>query len=128
MSTTMNANVFPISLYEELLPKLVAILELTQQPQGTPDPQAKHKLLQATNNFKNALAQAKEYALSLPGGEMITDEQDEVIAMLEIMKERKRAQLADFVARKVSTVSADVKMELDSVASTPFGSSVTTDD
>lgn len=43
----MNGNVFPISLYEDLLPKLVAVLELTQQPEGTPDPQAKLKLLHA---------------------------------------------------------------------------------
>ncbi|CAA7267734.1 unnamed protein product [Cyclocybe aegerita] len=117
----MSSGVFPISLYEELLPKLVAILELTQQPEGTANPQAKQKLLQATNAFKNAIAQAKDFAVNLPGGELTIAEQDAVIKMLETLKERKRAQLAEFASRNVmsSSMADDIKMEIDSMASTP---------
>ncbi|KDR68726.1 hypothetical protein GALMADRAFT_256548 [Galerina marginata CBS 339.88] len=136
----MSNNVFPISLYEELLPKLVAVLELTQQTTGISNPQTKQKLLQAvivlssesfvahsfrqTNNFKNAIAQAKDFAINLPGGELLIEEQDDVIEMLETLKERKRAQLAAFAARKVTSTSFahDLKMEIDSVASTPMQS------
>ena len=42
----MATNGLPISLYEDLLPKLVAVLELTQQTVGISTPQAKQKLLQ----------------------------------------------------------------------------------
>ncbi|KAF9475508.1 hypothetical protein BDN70DRAFT_883618 [Pholiota conissans] len=115
----MAANVFPISIYEELLPRLVAVLELIQQSPGVSTPESKQKLLQATNNFKNALAQAKEFAINLPGGELCIREQDDMIHMLETLRDRKRAQLAEFAARKIVSVSADVKMEVDSVASTP---------
>ncbi|KAF8972511.1 hypothetical protein BDZ97DRAFT_1649490 [Flammula alnicola] len=135
----MSTNVFPISLYEELLPKLVAVLELTQQDAGMSNPQAKQKLLQATNNFKAAIAQAKDFAINLPGGELVIEEQDDVINMLDTLKERKRqvvssdhpfavvlildklrrTQLAEFAAKKVISSSSDMKMEVDSVASTP---------
>ena len=47
LPTTMSANVFPVSYYEDLLPKLVAVLELTQQPAGTSTPESKQRLLQA---------------------------------------------------------------------------------
>ena len=43
----MATNTPPISLYEDLLPKIVAVLELTQQSEGVTNPQAKQKLLQA---------------------------------------------------------------------------------
>ncbi|KAF8179119.1 hypothetical protein BJ912DRAFT_644744 [Pholiota molesta] len=119
LATTMATNVFPISYYEELLPKLVAVLELIQQSPGVATPESKQKLLQATNNYKSALAQAKEFANNLPGGELCIKEQDDVIYMLETLRDRKRAQLAEFSARKVISASADVKMEIDSVASTP---------
>ena len=42
----MATNGLPISIYEDLLPKLVAVLELTQQTVGISTPQAKQKLLQ----------------------------------------------------------------------------------
>ncbi|KAH9487293.1 hypothetical protein JR316_0001363 [Psilocybe cubensis] len=120
----MSTSVFPSSLYAELLPKLLEVLELTQQTSGISNPQARQKLLQATINFKNALAQAKDFANNLPGGELTIEEQDDVIEMLEMLKERKKAQLAAFSARKVasSAASRDLKMEVDSVASTPFQS------
>jgi len=43
----MSATVFPVSLYEDILPKLVAVLELTQDPAGVSNLQARQKLLQA---------------------------------------------------------------------------------
>jgi hypothetical protein len=43
-----------------------------------------------TNNFKNALTQARELAIDLPGGEMLIEEQDAVIDMLESLRNRKR--------------------------------------
>ena len=42
----MATNGLPITLYEDLLPKLVAVLELTQQTVGISTPQAKQKLLE----------------------------------------------------------------------------------
>ncbi|PPQ68477.1 hypothetical protein CVT25_008403 [Psilocybe cyanescens] len=120
----MATSIFPISLYEELLPKLMEVLELTQQTSGISNPQSRQKLLQATINFKNAISQAKEFAINLPGGELLIEEQDDVIKMLGMLKERKQAQLAAFAARKVASTAAahDLKMEIDSVASTPVQS------
>ena len=40
------STIFPISLYEELLPKVVAAMELTQQTEGLTSQQEKQKLLQ----------------------------------------------------------------------------------
>ncbi|PPQ83186.1 hypothetical protein CVT24_002258 [Panaeolus cyanescens] len=122
MSST--STTLPIALYESLLAKLIAIIELTQQPGGVSNAQGRQRLLQATNEFKNAITQAKDYAVNLPGGELVIEEQDQVIAMLETLKERKRAQLAEFAARKVFVpqYSQDLKMEIDSMASTPFHS------
>ncbi|KAF8816672.1 hypothetical protein BYT27DRAFT_7220537 [Phlegmacium glaucopus] len=118
----MATNGLPITLYEDLLPKLVAVLELTQQTVGISTPQAKQKLLQTTKDFKNAIAQAKDFAVNLPGGELLVEEQDVVISLLETLKERKRAQLSDFSARNVvsSSSAIDTQMEIDSMASTPF--------
>ncbi|KAF9556335.1 hypothetical protein CPC08DRAFT_765321 [Agrocybe pediades] len=112
----------PVALYESLLPKLVKILELTQQQElnGPSAVQAKQNLFLATNDFKNAIAQAKDFALNLPGGEMLIEEQDEVIAMLERLKARKMAQLTAFTSKKVISNSyAQDGMEVDSLASTP---------
>lgn len=80
----------PTELYESLLLKLVAVLELIQQPEGISTPQARHAVLQATTDFKNALAQAKELAANLPGGELRIEDQDQVIEMLKTLKDRKR--------------------------------------
>ncbi|KAF8816693.1 hypothetical protein BYT27DRAFT_7207080 [Phlegmacium glaucopus] len=118
----MATNGLPITLYEDLLPKLIAVLELTQQTVGMSTPQAKQKLLQTTKDFKNAIAQAKYFAVNLPGGELLVEEQDDVISLSEMLKERKRAQLSDFSARNVvsSSSAIDMQMEIDSMASTPF--------
>lgn len=43
-----------------------------------------------TNNFRDAVNQAKEVAVNLPGGEMLTEEQDEVIEMLIKLRDQKR--------------------------------------
>jgi hypothetical protein len=43
-----------------------------------------------TNNFKNAITQAKDFAINLPGGELLTEEQDDIIQMLETLRDRKR--------------------------------------
>jgi len=49
-------NPIPISLYEQLLPKLVNVLELTQNPKqnaaGGLDPEVKQQLLKAVRNEK----------------------------------------------------------------------------
>jgi hypothetical protein len=36
------------------------------------------------------MAQAKDFAINLPGGELLIEEQDAVISLLEMLKERKR--------------------------------------
>ncbi|KAI8983336.1 hypothetical protein BD414DRAFT_418561 [Trametes punicea] len=109
------------SLYESLLLKLANIVELATQDQGTFTPQAKQALVRSTKDFKDSVKEAHEYATTLPGGELSVEEQDEVIDMLEKLKERKRRQLAGFAERvnNISTSQQDVKMELDSTASTP---------
>jgi len=48
-----------------------------------------HTLLQ-TNDFKTAINQAKELAINLPGGELVIEEQDEVIEMLLKLRDRKQ--------------------------------------
>ncbi|KAG5643821.1 hypothetical protein DXG03_009598 [Asterophora parasitica] len=119
----MSANPLPTSLYESLLLKIVTILELTQKSEGTVTPQAKQALLQATNDFKNSINQAKELAAGLPGGEMLVQDQDEVIEMLEKLRDAKRAQLAQFAAKSLASgnqSALDNRMEIDSMASTPF--------
>lgn len=44
---TMSSNPLPVNLYQNLLLKLVAVLELTHQPEGTTTPAAKQSILQA---------------------------------------------------------------------------------
>jgi hypothetical protein len=43
-----------------------------------------------TNEFKSALNQAKELAAHLPGGELLIEDQTEVIKMLTELRDRKR--------------------------------------
>ncbi|KAF5356257.1 hypothetical protein D9756_004346 [Leucocoprinus leucothites] len=120
--STMPSNPLPVNLYESLLLKLVTVLQLTHQTEGTTTPAAKQTILQATNDFKSALAQAKDLVANLPGGELMIQEQDEVIQMLETLRDRKRAQLEQFSRQPLqsSTTSAtENQMEIDSVASTP---------
>ncbi|KAL6300306.1 hypothetical protein BKA93DRAFT_541185 [Sparassis latifolia] len=112
------------AVFETLLLKLVTVLELTQQSETTALPQMKQNLLQSTNDFKDSLKQAKEVANNLPGGELSVQEQDEIIEMLEKLKERKRQQLEAFAGRASSMAGASNtfksdKMEVDSTASTP---------
>ncbi|PFH48226.1 hypothetical protein AMATHDRAFT_150420 [Amanita thiersii Skay4041] len=118
----MSSNALPAELYQSLFKKLAVVLELTQKPDGVVTPQAKQALLQAANEYKNTLTQAKELAMNLPGGEMCIEDQDEVIEMLEEIRRRKKNMLERFSQRPlVSTTNftANIKMEIDSTASTP---------
>ncbi|KIK80046.1 hypothetical protein PAXRUDRAFT_251678 [Paxillus rubicundulus Ve08.2h10] len=126
----MDANVedsIPTPLFAAIIPKLIVVLEHTQRLGGVVTPQAKQTLLQTTNDFKSALAQAKDYASALPGGELNFREQDELIAMLEKLRDHRRQELVLF-AQRVASISdtsaqaSDIRMEIDSTASTPFGS------
>ncbi|KAJ7638207.1 hypothetical protein FB45DRAFT_786426 [Roridomyces roridus] len=121
---TATDSTLPAVLFSSLLDKLATVLELTQRPEGTVTPQAKQALLQATNDFKNALAEAKERSARLPGGELRIEEQGEVIEMLTELRDRKRQQLAEFSTRAATTsvgmAQGTVAMEVDSMASTPF--------
>ncbi|KAJ7367588.1 hypothetical protein B0H14DRAFT_3087509 [Mycena olivaceomarginata] len=119
----MTNNPLPAALFESLFLKLIAVLELTQRPEGIVTPQAKQAVLHATNEFKSALNQAKELAVHLPGGELLIDDQTEVIEMLTELRDRKRQQLTEFSTRTLAASSAfavDHRMEIDSMASTPF--------
>lgn len=42
------------------------------------------------NEFNRDLLNAKENASALPGGELLVEEQDEIIEMLEQLKDRKK--------------------------------------
>ncbi|KAM5534358.1 hypothetical protein V8D89_011951 [Ganoderma adspersum] len=109
------------SLFESLTLKLANVVELATQDQGSLTPQARQALVRSTKDFKDALKEANECANSLPGGDHSVEEQDEVIEMLEKLKERKRQQLAEFADRvgRISSAQVNMKMEVDSMASTP---------
>ncbi|KAI1789197.1 hypothetical protein LXA43DRAFT_593389 [Ganoderma leucocontextum] len=109
------------SLFESLTLKLANVIELATQDQGSLTPQARQALVRSTKDFKDALKEANGYATSLPGGDHSVEEQDEVIEMLEKLKQRKRQQLADFADRvgRISSAQVNMKMEVDSMASTP---------
>ncbi|KAJ4485325.1 hypothetical protein J3R30DRAFT_3283618 [Lentinula aciculospora] len=123
----MTSNSIPSTAYDSILLKLVAVLELTQKPDGISTPQAKQAVLQATNEFKSLLSNAKNLAENLPGGELDIDDQDNVIEMLSTLRDRKRDQLVEFSSKSSQVDSAvvphmfnDVGMEIDSMASTPM--------
>ncbi|SRR6266404_10005067 len=96
--------------------------------------------------FREAVNHAREIAGALPGGELLIEEQDEIIAMLERLRAKKRydpktatnrfknpflhsrLQLQDFSNKAIDTKGYDVphytagqnpQMEVDSNASTP---------
>jgi len=116
----------PISSFDVLIQKLVAVLELSSSG-GELTPQARQALLQSTNDLKDALNQAKSLINALPGGELCLDEQDEVIDMLQRLKQAKKAQLeqlsqyvpSNSVSDSPVTDAKDIQMEIDSTASTP---------
>jgi len=116
----------PISSFDVLLQKLVAVLEVSSSG-GELTPQARQALLQATNDLKDTVTQAKSLINALPGGELGLDEQDEVIDMLQRLKLAKKAQLEHLsqyvpsasASESPSTDAKDIQMEIDSTASTP---------
>ncbi|KAH9048782.1 hypothetical protein EDB84DRAFT_120133 [Lactarius hengduanensis] len=118
----------PSSAFESLLPKLLTILQVTQRPEGTTNVRNKQDLLQAIQAFREAMSHARDVAGALPGGELLIEEQDEIIAMLERLRAKKRLQLQDFSDKVIDTKGHDVpqygvgqnpQMEVDSNASTP---------
>jgi len=126
---TMSFTI-PSTVYDSLLLKLVAVLELTQKPDGISTPQAKQAVLQATNEFKSLLLHAKTLAVNLPGGELHINDQDDVIEMLTTLRDRKREQLIAFSSKSSQVTSSvgshmmnDLGMEVDSMASTPMHNS-----
>jgi len=110
----MEANVLSISVFESLLPALANVLEVARRQDDTTTTltqQTKQELLKAvrsrlslgsfsqkiyiysddqTNNFKSNLAEAKRLVDSLPGGNLTLSEQDEVIELLEKLRDEKR--------------------------------------
>lgn len=106
---------------EQIVPKLIAVLEHTQVSGNNLTPQTTQALLQATNDYKNVLLQAKKYAATLPGGELNAEDQEELIAMLERLRDHKKQQLAEFSERVSSMLGSaeSERVEIDSTASTP---------
>jgi hypothetical protein len=109
--SVMASETLPSSVFESLLPKLLAILQVTQRPEGTSNVRNKQDLLQAVSRarnatdfcrvnytrtrtqiqaFREALNHARSLASALPGGELLIEEQDDIIAMLERLREKKR--------------------------------------
>jgi len=101
--------------FRSLLPALVDVLETSQKQGGLASKQA---LLTSTNEFKDTLSKAKQLATSLPGGDMSISDQDEVIEMLEKLRDYKRAQLAQFSRLAVFNKTEDMSMSTDSVTET----------
>ena len=79
---------------------------------------------------------AKKVATELPGGELLVEEQDEIIELLEKIRDKKRSghqirlskyrfsetcrqQLAVFSQQVVTPTSRFLAMDVDSTASTP---------
>ena len=159
--STMSATVFPVSLYEDILPKLVAVLELTQDPAGVSNLQARQKLLQAVcppNLFEvywlklfcsffrqtTSKMRSRRRRNSRPTSlvescllkskmilfrcwklwEIVNGTRPFFLLFFNEFTLVFRAQLAQFAARKVTSTAAahNFKMEVDSVASTPYGS------
>ncbi|TRM62439.1 hypothetical protein BD626DRAFT_548763 [Schizophyllum amplum] len=89
----------PASLHEGLMPKLA------------------DAILQATNDFKRTLAQAREFAMTLPGGELVVEDQDQVLQMLTRLRDKKKEQLTQFSAQALP--KRRMSMDMDSAASTP---------
>jgi hypothetical protein len=48
-ATTFNMGTIPAAAFESLLPKLISVLELAQNPQGLVTPEAKRALVQAVS-------------------------------------------------------------------------------
>ncbi|KLO20036.1 hypothetical protein SCHPADRAFT_992156 [Schizopora paradoxa] len=119
----MAAQSFPDPVFEGLLDKLVKAIETAQSPESTLNQGARQALFQATSEFKDGLAKAKQLANTLPGGELLIEEQEEVIAMLAKLRDTKREQLAYFSKQSLTTslkqVEASIKLEIDSTASSP---------
>ncbi|KAH9043894.1 hypothetical protein EDB85DRAFT_2138575 [Lactarius pseudohatsudake] len=123
----------PSSAFESLLPKLLTILQVTQRPEGTTNVRNKQDLLQAIQAFREAMSHARDVAGALPGGELLIEEQDEIIAMLERLRAKKRYDLNETAGvansdKVIDTkghdvpqygVGQDPQMEVDSNASTP---------
>ncbi|KAI0271700.1 hypothetical protein BC834DRAFT_967140 [Gloeopeniophorella convolvens] len=130
-ATQEPGETLPAAAFETLLPKLLAVVEITQRSEGTSSVQNKQDLLQAIQTFRESLAHAREIAQALPGGELLVEEQDEVIAMLERLRAKKRQQLREFAERAIDTqghvgapyvgagAQSSARMEVDSNASTP---------
>lgn len=123
-----NNETLPSSAFESLLPKLLTILQVTQRPEGTTNARNKQDLLQAIQAFREAMNHARDVAGALPGGELLIEEQNEIIAMLERLRTKKRLQLQDFSDKAIGTKGHNVpqysdsqnpQMEVDSNASTP---------
>ncbi|PAV22215.1 hypothetical protein PNOK_0217200 [Pyrrhoderma noxium] len=123
----MASSSFPDPVFESLLDKLAHTLEVAQKLDMEQNIETRQQLFQATTDFKNSLAKAKEIANTLPGGEMLVSEQNDVIAMLETLRDMKRSQLSQFSSQSLSVsntgtgISADeqMKIEIDSTASSP---------
>ncbi|KAF8499012.1 hypothetical protein F5888DRAFT_1686843 [Russula emetica] len=104
--STTASETLPSSVFESLLPKLLTILQVTQRPEGTSNVRNKQDLLQAIQAFREALNDARSIASALPGGEMLIEEQEDVIAMLERLREKKRLQLREFSDKVIDTKAA----------------------
>ncbi|KAI0005327.1 hypothetical protein BJV74DRAFT_880606 [Russula compacta] len=133
----MASETLPSSAFQSLLPKLLTILQVTQRPEGTSNARNKQDLLQAVQAFREALNHARSLATALPGGELLVEEQDEIIAMLERLREKKRSQLREFSDKVIDTkavgycvppqytgaagaaAGSNAQIEVDSNASTP---------
>lgn len=80
--------------FESLLPSVVSILQSTQpHPQPTVSAHGQ-EIAKATMALRSQLSTARDLVDALPGGEMLLEQQQEVITMLTEMRDKRRAQLA----------------------------------
>ncbi|KAI0781837.1 hypothetical protein C8Q75DRAFT_812165 [Abortiporus biennis] len=107
---------------EHLVLKFANIIDLICTRGAQNDPQLKHVLVKEINDFKEDMNQAKNAANTLPGGDLTMDDQDDVIRMLEQLRNQRRDILVNAIGemKSSSEEQTDIKdMEIDSTASTP---------
>ncbi|KAG8864950.1 hypothetical protein FRB96_003538 [Tulasnella sp. 330] len=97
----------PVDTFEGLLPALTNILKVVYDVGDSEEAQHKLAITAATDALKEKLARAKELVESLPGGEMLLEDQDEPIAALERLRDQRRDHILNFGTKEL--FSGDVR-------------------
>jgi len=93
-ATDKVAHPLPTPAINGLVPALLRVYALAHDPSSAPVTATSTKELKdATEGFKTRLNVARTLIEKLPGGDLTSKEQDEIIKMLEDMRDYKRTQI-----------------------------------